>query len=150
VKNLLTADWISDFSENTTLYFVIFYQKIISTISPEFSFNLLFHIEYPLTTNPTIYVINEISYIWRPKISFSYWAPVTNSPSFNTYGNSEPNLRDEAQEPELEPIERSMRVSNLTEGLGVPEAGIRLSVDNDCNEEQQLDKELWVYLLSWC
>ena len=67
---------------------------------------------------------------------------MTNSPSFNTYGNSEPNLRDEAQEPELGPIEKSMRVSNLTEGLGVPEAGIKLSVDNDCNEEQQLDKEL--------
>jgi len=63
VKNLLTADWISDFSENTTLYFVIFYQKIINTIFSEFSFNLLFHFEYPLTPNPTIYMINEISYI---------------------------------------------------------------------------------------
>ena len=61
---------------------------------------------------------------------------MTNSPSFNTYGNSEPNLLDEAQGPELEPIESSMRVSNLTEGLGVPEAGIRLSVDTDCNEER--------------
>ena len=61
---------------------------------------------------------------------------MTNSQSFNTYGNSEPNLLDEAQEPELEPIERSMRVSNLTEGLGVAENGIRLSVDTDCNEER--------------
>jgi hypothetical protein len=29
-----------------------------------------------------------------------------------------------------------MSILNLTEGLGVTEDGIRLSVDSDCNEEQ--------------
>jgi len=33
------------------------------------------------------------------------------------------------------PIERTMKVLNLTEGLRVTEAVIRLSSDNDCNEK---------------
>ena len=82
--------------------YMLFYQKIINTLSPEFSSKLLFHIEYPLPPNPTMYMINKISYIWRLKISSSCWAPVTKSPSFNTYGNSESMLLDEAQEPEPE------------------------------------------------
>ena len=35
LKNHLAADIISDFSENTTLDFVLFYQKIINTASGE-------------------------------------------------------------------------------------------------------------------
>ena len=35
LKNHLAADIISDFSENTTLDFVLFYQKIINTAAGE-------------------------------------------------------------------------------------------------------------------
>jgi hypothetical protein len=45
-----------------------------------------------------------------------------------------PNLLDENKEPE--PTERTMSVLNLTESLRVTEAGIKLSVESDCNEER--------------
>jgi len=52
---------ISDVNGNTTLDFVLFYQKIINAITPEFSTILLFPIEYPLNSNPVKYMMNEIS-----------------------------------------------------------------------------------------
>jgi len=63
IEKFLTAELISDFSENTTFDFVLFYQKLINTISPEFSPTLLFCIEYPLTPNPIMHMMNEISYL---------------------------------------------------------------------------------------
>ena len=42
-----------------------------------------------------------------------------------------PRLRDKAQELLPEPIECTMKVSNLTAGLRVTEAVIRLSVSSD-------------------
>ena len=92
LKIIYLQELTSDFSVNTTLDFVLFYKKIINTLSPEFSPNLLFHIEYPLTTNPIMYMINEISHLWRLKISSSCWAPVTKSLSFNGCGNLESKL----------------------------------------------------------
>jgi hypothetical protein len=41
---------------------------------------------------------------------------------------------EEAQEPELEPKERTMTVLKLTAGLGVTEAGIRVFEDTDRKE----------------
>ena len=83
LKNHLPADLISDFSENTTLDFELFYYEIINTITPEFSPILLFHIDYPVTPNWIMYITNEISYVWRMKIFSICWATVTKNPSFN-------------------------------------------------------------------
>jgi hypothetical protein len=88
LKNRLAADLISDFSENRTLDYVLFYQIIRKTISQESSPNLLFHIHYPVTTNPIMYMINKIPYVWRLKISSSCWAQVTKKQLFNTCGYS--------------------------------------------------------------
>jgi hypothetical protein len=40
LEKYLPAELISDFSEKPTLDFVLFYQKVINTISPEYSPNL--------------------------------------------------------------------------------------------------------------
>ena len=64
--------------------FVLFYQKIINTISTEFSPALSYRIKYPVTPNPIMFMKNVILYTWRLKISSSCWAPVTMSTSFNT------------------------------------------------------------------
>jgi hypothetical protein len=53
VENISTADGNFDFSENINWVIALFYQKVINTISSEFSSDFLFHIEYPLTPNPT-------------------------------------------------------------------------------------------------
>jgi hypothetical protein len=45
------------------------------------------------------------------------------------------NVLNESEENVSEPIKRTMRVLNLTEGLRVSEAGIRLSAETDSNEE---------------
>ena len=42
----------------------------------------------------------------------------------------------ETEEPEPEPINRTMRFLKLIEGLRVTEYGIRLSVGSDCNEQR--------------
>jgi len=68
LKNLLPTEFISDFSENTTLDFVLYYQKITITIFPEFSPTLLFRTKYPLIPNPIMYMMNQISHVWRLKI----------------------------------------------------------------------------------
>jgi len=47
-----------------------------------------------------------------------------------------PKLLDETDEPETDTIYRTMRILNLTEGLRVNDAGIRLSADSDCNEQR--------------
>ena len=114
-KNHLTSDVVSDFSENSTLNFLLFYQKIINTISPDFFCILLFLMEHPLTSNVTMYMINEISYIWRSKISASCWSPVTRSQSLTLVDVRNPKFLDEVQEPEL--VERTVRLLNITEGL---------------------------------
>jgi hypothetical protein len=46
------------------------------------------------------------------------------------------NPLDKAVEPDPEPIERTMMVLNLTEGLRITEAGFRFSDYTDCNEER--------------
>jgi len=43
---------------------------------------------------------------------------------------------DEAEEIESEPIERTMKDMNLTEGILMTEADIRLSADTDSNEQR--------------
>ena len=63
VKSHLNADFISGFIENSYLNFVLFYQKIINKKFPEFSSLSLYRIEYPVTPNPIMYMINEISYL---------------------------------------------------------------------------------------
>jgi len=63
LKNHLPTELISDFIENTTLDFVLYYQKITITIFPEFSPILLFRIEYPLSPNPIMYTMNQISHL---------------------------------------------------------------------------------------
>ena len=88
LKNHLPADLISDFSENTTLEYVLFYLIIRKTISQEFSPILLFRIPYPVTTNPTMYMMNKIPYVWKLKISSSFSALVTKKQFFNTCGYS--------------------------------------------------------------
>jgi len=47
-----------------------------------------------------------------------------------------PNLLDEAEEPETDTIYRTMRILNLNDGLRVTKAGMRLSADSDCNEQR--------------
>jgi len=42
----------------------------------------------------------------------------------------------ESEDSETEPIERTMRVLNLTERLRVIEAGFRLSAQSDCTEQR--------------
>jgi len=48
----------------------------------------------------------------------------------------DPKLLDETDEPETDAIYRTMRILNLTEGLRVTDAGIRLFADSDCNEQR--------------
>ena len=45
-------------------------------------------------------------------------------------------LLDETEELETDTIYRTMRILNLTEGLRVTEAPMRLSADSDCNEQR--------------
>jgi hypothetical protein len=47
-----------------------------------------------------------------------------------------PNLLDEAEEPEIDSIYRPMRILNFTDGLRETKPGIRLSVDRGCNEKR--------------
>jgi len=46
------------------------------------------------------------------------------------------SAREEAEEPEPGPKERTMTVSKLVEGLGLTEAGIRAFDDIDLNEHR--------------
>jgi hypothetical protein len=62
-KKHFPADLVSNFSENSNLVFVLFYQEIINTISPEFSRTLLFRFEYPISPNPIMCMMTKISYI---------------------------------------------------------------------------------------
>ena len=55
---------------------------------------------------------------------------------FNTCGISESKINDVTEGPETDTIYRTMRILNLSEGLRVTEAGIRLFADSDCNEQR--------------
>ena len=48
----------------------------------------------------------------------------------------------EEPEPEPEPKERTLTVLKLTAGHGLAQVGIKVSEDNDWNEQQKLDEEL--------
>jgi hypothetical protein len=49
---------------------------------------------------------------------------------------------EEAEEPELDPKERTMTVLKLTARLGVTEAGIKVFENNDSKEQRpELDKQ---------
>ena len=48
----------------------------------------------------------------------------------------------EVPEPEPEPKERTVTVLKLITGHGLDQVGIKVSEDNDWNEDQKLDKEL--------
>ena len=122
LKNHLPTEVISDFSETTNLDFVLYYQKITITILPEFSPILLFRTEYPLSPNPIMYSMNQISYLWRLNISFSCWAPVTKSLSFNTLKLSWWRSGIWAWA-----YRKDHEVLKLREGLRITEAGVRLS-----------------------
>jgi len=74
------------------LDFVLYYQKITTTIFPEFSPVLLFRIEYPLIPNPIMYMMNQISHLWRLKIPSRCWLPVTKCLSFNSCWNLDSKL----------------------------------------------------------
>jgi hypothetical protein len=50
--------------------------------------------------------------------------------------NQTQSALDESEEPESEPVERTMIVLKLSEGLRVNKAGFRLSVDTYCNEQR--------------
>ena len=62
LKNRLPANFISDCSENATMEFVLFCQKIINIVSAKFSPILLLRIGYSVTPNPIVYMTNDISY----------------------------------------------------------------------------------------
>jgi hypothetical protein len=61
---------------------------------------------------------------------------VTKSAFLTPCGNSEPKTSSENQETQPEPIESTVRVLNLTEGLRVIGASIRLSADSDTNKQR--------------
>jgi hypothetical protein len=60
-----------------------------------------------------------------------------------------PKHLDGAQEPEPEPIGRTMRVLNLTKGLRVTEADIRLSVGCDSNEQRAATEQRFMRTLAF-
>jgi hypothetical protein len=60
-----------------------------------------------------------------------------------------PKLLDGAQEPEPEHIGRTMRVLNLTKGLRVTEADIRLSVGCDSNKLRAATEQRFMRTLAF-
>jgi hypothetical protein len=57
-------------------------------------------------------------------------------------------LLDETREPEPDNIVRTMMVMNLPQSLRVSEAGIRLSVDGDCNEQRAANGQRFMRVLA--
>ena len=126
------------FQHKRSIYFGLFYQKIMNNTSSDCIRILLFRIKYRLPPNPPTYMMNKISYLWRLKISSS-------SSTFMKRGKFKkkktlfeirnPKLLDENEEPGPEFIERTVSILKLTEGFRVAETCISLSADSDCNEQ---------------
>ena len=72
------------FLQKQTLYFVLFYQKIINSTSSNSTRILLLRIKYRLPPNPPMYMMNKISYLWRLKISSSSSTFMTSDPFWNS------------------------------------------------------------------
>jgi hypothetical protein len=55
----------------------------------------------------------------------------------NLFENQKQNTLEEAEEPEPGPQDRTVTVSELTEGLGFKDTGIRVFEDIDSNEQRR-------------
>ena len=134
LKNHLPANFITDCSENSTMDFVLFYQKIINIISAKDSPILLFRIGYSVTPNPIVHMTNVISYYeaWR-------FLPVAELPwpraqLLTPVEILNPKYHIENEETRFEPVdvpwgfEFNCRTSS--------ESSISLSTNTDCNEQR--------------
>ena len=127
---------------------MLFSRNIINTISPDFSPIWLFCIEGRLCPNSACYVMNEISYVSRLKISSRILTPKNRSPSCNILWNFESKallmkLRNLSQSLHIGPWVfwnwlRDFEYLKLASGCLQS-----LRVRKSLQQQQQLDKELW-------